>query len=139
MGLIRSKVNPSIRAVFDTLFTIPATTASGPASSASAPSASVAFSATHRQKNTAAVTPTAANMMAYLKANYGTPGIITIFSDFEKLVKVAIPEGQHPSTGLDKITAYYQGLAANGIEIPDFVHAMLIVAALPPSFDRLSA
>jgi hypothetical protein len=139
MGLIRSKVNPSIRAVFDTSFTIPAATATGPASSASAPSASVAFSAAHRQKNTAAVTPTAANMMAYLEANYGTPGIITIFSDFEKLVKVAIPEGQHPSTGLNKITAYYQGLAANGIEIPDFVHAMLIVAALPPSFDRLSA
>jgi hypothetical protein len=103
MGLIRSKVNPSIRAVFDTSFTIPATTASGPASSASAPSASVAFSAAHRQKNAAAVTPTAANMMAYLEANYGTPGIITIFSDFEKLVKVAIPEGQHPSTGLDTV------------------------------------
>jgi hypothetical protein len=62
-----------------------------------------------------------------------------IFSDFEKLVKVAIPEGQHPSTGLDRITAHYQGLMANGIEIPDFVHAMLIVAALPPSFDRLSS
>jgi hypothetical protein len=78
MGLIRSKVNPSIRAVFDTSFTIPATTATGTASSTSTSSASVAFSAAHRQKNTAAATPTAANMLAYLEATYGTPGIITM-------------------------------------------------------------
>jgi hypothetical protein len=138
MGLLRSKVNPSIQAVFDTSFTIlPSSTATG-ATSTSATSISVAGSATLKAKTSGSLSLTAANMWSYLESQYGTPGIVTIFNDFEKLVKFTIPEGQHPSAGLDRITALYQGLAANGIVIPDFVHAMLIIAALPPSFDHLS-
>lgn len=71
------------------------------------------------------------DMWALLEFEYGQVGLTGAFTEFKKALAVTIPNNANPSAAIDKIGQHFRRLHSLGVEVPEFIHGMLIVSKLP--------
>ena len=72
------------------------------------------------------------DMWALLEYEYGQLGLAGAFNVWRKALAVSIPANSNPSAAIDKISGYIRRLKELGIEIPTFIHGMIVISKLPP-------
>jgi hypothetical protein len=70
-----------------------------------------------------------------LKLEYGKPGITATYLEFKHAIETRIPDNADPTAALNKIETHIGRLAQASVIIPDYLHAMIILAKMPPSMD----
>jgi hypothetical protein len=76
--------------------------------------------------------------MAYIEQLYGQIGVVELFNLFTAMMRIQAPEGVDPCPTLERIHASHQRLAEHDSPLPNWFIAMVMVDALPPSFNALS-
>ncbi|KAI0087622.1 hypothetical protein BDY19DRAFT_874108, partial [Irpex rosettiformis] len=74
---------------------------------------------------------TGKRMWTHFEETYGAPGISQIYSEFKSALDVQIPPNANPLPALTKLAEHIERMAAAGVEIPPFIHAMLIISKAP--------
>ena len=69
-----------------------------------------------------------------LKIAYRTLGISAQFSDFMEAIHFQIAEGINPLKSISSMQSLFEQLVENGLDFGEKIKAMLILAALPPSW-----
>ena len=72
------------------------------------------------------------DMWALLEYEYGQLGLAGAFNVWRKALAVSVPTNSNPAAAIDKIGGYIRCLHELGIEIPTFIHGMIIISKLPP-------
>ena len=72
------------------------------------------------------------DMWALLEYEYGQLGLAGAFNVWRKALAVSVPTNSNPAAAIDKIGGYIRRLHELGIEIPTFIHGMIIISKLPP-------
>ena len=80
---------------------------------------------------------TAKEMWDYLKTEYGKPGLPVIYSHFKAALAVTIPNNAHPAPAINEMTARFDKLTAQSVNIDEFVRAMVLLTKLPQSMDYI--
>jgi hypothetical protein len=133
-GIIQMKISPAIRTKLNTQFLVRSSGTAGVAvtTSVSAVGQHIA-GATHQS-----TTPTSNHYWSYLHTTYGQPGIMAIHGHYRDMLAIRIAEGQNPVKGLDAIQAAYDKLVQHEAAPDDKTLAMIMIVALPKSFDALA-
>jgi hypothetical protein len=135
IALITLSVSPAIGSLFENNFKVKSTGAT----TATAYSISSCLSATTAAAGTAAATAltaaTPALMVQYLRAQYGNISLGTTFSVFKDAFSIRIPSTGSPTPAMNRLKALMNKLVTDGIEVPDFIHAMILINALPPVYN----
>jgi hypothetical protein len=133
-GIIQMKISPAIRTKLNTQFLLRSSGTAGVAvtTSVSAVGQHIA-GATHQS-----TTPTSNHYWLYLQTTYGQPGIMAIHGHYRDMLAIHIAEGQNPVKGLDAIQAAYDKLVQHEAAPDNKTLAMIMVVALPKSFDALA-
>jgi gag-polypeptide of LTR copia-type/Domain of unknown function (DUF4219) len=71
-----------------------------------------------------------------LQTAFATQGPAAIYNDCQKLVNHRIAANSHSSADMDLIWDLLERLKGNGVEILKLLRAILLLSALPSSFDR---
>src|ERR1700742_2254456 len=74
-----------------------------------------------------------------LKKAYGTPGAALLFSDFKKVISHKISGNKHPTLEIAEMSAIFERLDANQCAIPEFIKAMILLAAMPTKWDSIAS
>jgi hypothetical protein len=77
-------------------------------------------------------------MMAYLEQSYGQIGVVELFNLWTSMMRIRAPEGVDPRPTLERIHASHQRLAEHDSPLPNWFIGMVMIDALPPSFNALS-
>ena len=72
------------------------------------------------------------DMWALLEYEYGQLGLAGAFNVWRKALAVSVPTNSNPAAAIDKIGGYIRRLHELGIEIPTFIHGLIIISKLPP-------
>ncbi|KZV58917.1 hypothetical protein PENSPDRAFT_553885, partial [Peniophora sp. CONT] len=78
------------------------------------------------------------DMWALLEFEYGQVGLTGAFTEFKKALAITIPNNANPAAAIDKIGQHFRRLKALGVEVPEFIHGMLIVSKLPEYMNLVS-
>ena len=83
---------------------------------------------------------TAAQLWETLEANYGKPGMASIYLELKSAFNTPIPANSDPSLTLEKITSHFGKLAEAGsvVTISPHLQALIIMAKLPSTYDSLA-
>jgi hypothetical protein len=144
MGLILSCVSPTIAEALNHEFKVLTTKKITYASVTATPNANTESLSvvSGRALNTTAtikeVETSPALMMAYIEQLYGQIGVVELFNLFTAMMRIRAPEGVDPRPTLERIHASHQRLAEHDSPLPDWFIAMVMVDALPLSFNALS-
>ena len=77
-------------------------------------------------------------MWQSLETMFNVQGAAALFNDFQKVVNYCISRSKHPSAEIDALAKMLDRLHANNIELSDFIKAMLLLNALPPSLSQVT-
>ena len=83
---------------------------------------------------------TAAQFWETLEANYGQPGLASIYLELKMAFETPIPANSDPSLALEKITSHFGKLseAGSAVTVSSHLQALILMAKLPPTFDSLA-
>ena len=83
---------------------------------------------------------TAAQLWETLEANYGKPGMASIYLELKSAFDTPIPANSGPSLALEKITSHFGKLAEAGsvVTLSPHLQALIIMAKLPPTDNSLA-
>ena len=73
-----------------------------------------------------------------LNTMFNVQGAAALFNDFQKVVDYSISGSKHPGAEIDALAEMLDRLHANSIELSDFIKAMLLLNALPPSLSQVT-
>ena len=73
-----------------------------------------------------------------LKAELGKPGTAQVFVDFLAITRFKL-SGANPEPEFAKLATHIAALATNGVTLPDFVPAMMVLANVPVKWDHIAA
>ena len=73
-----------------------------------------------------------------LNTMFNIQGAAALFNDFQKVVNYRISGSKHPGAEIDALAEMLDRLHANSIELSDFIKAMLLLNALPPSLSQVT-
>ena len=82
---------------------------------------------------------TSAATWTNLRMHFGTVGVSRIYGDFKALVSFKISGTQNPSAEIERFSMHQQQLVAHGVNLPDRIIGMIILAALPAKWDHVAA
>ncbi|VDC01424.1 unnamed protein product [Peniophora sp. CBMAI 1063] len=71
------------------------------------------------------------NMWVYLKNEYGTSGTAGVYNVFLQFLYATIPSKGNPLQAVERIDQHVCRMAELGVEIPKFIHAMVLLSKLP--------
>ena len=79
-------------------------------------------------------------MWETLEANYGKPGMASIYLELKSAFNTPISANSDPSLALEKITSHFGKLAEAGstVMLSSHLQALIIMAKLPPTYDSLA-
>lgn len=72
------------------------------------------------------------DMWAQLLYQYGQPGTAGIYNVFQLFMNSSIPVRGNPLQSIEKIEQHVRRLKELGVEIPSFIHTMVLLTKLPP-------
>src|SRR5487761_747685 len=78
---------------------------------------------------------TANNIWARLQTFYQTVSPSQVFALFREVLNYRLDVSRNIQPQLDNLDSIYQHLATENVDIPDFLRAMMLLAALPPSWE----
>jgi hypothetical protein len=81
----------------------------------------------------AGTTLTSRAVWMHLKTIYDVVSAASVFSTFRKTRDWHLDITKPPLPQLDTLENHYQELTTNTVVIPDFIHAMTLLSAVPPS------
>jgi hypothetical protein len=81
---------------------------------------------------------TAGELWEKLANKYNQPDIMTVYIDFKTVMETTIPENTDPSLTIDKITTLFGKLHDNGVQVPNNVQAMILLAKMPRYMDSVA-
>jgi len=73
-----------------------------------------------------------------LKDIYGSPGILSIYTEFKQAIETKIPENSDPSLAVDKFAVHFRRLAENRVVIEDHLQGMMLLSKLPSSMEAIA-
>lgn len=74
----------------------------------------------------------------HLKETYGQPGAMGAYVEFQKLVAMRFVDGKDMREQIGKMDEQRIKLQAAGITLPQHVIALMMIVAMPPSFENLT-
>ena len=75
--------------------------------------------------------PCAFDMWSLLEFEYGKVGLMGAFTIWRQALATTIPGNASPMPAIDKINQYIHRLHDLGVEIPAFIHGMILISKLP--------
>src|SRR5487761_1599392 len=75
------------------------------------------------------------NVWARLQTFYHTVSPSQVFALFREVLNYRVDVSRNIQPQLDNLDSLYQRLATENVEIPNFLRAMMLLAALPPSWE----
>lgn len=81
---------------------------------------------------------TAKELWDALKKEYDTPGIARVYLEFKNAMDVQIPANSHPRSAMDKLDGHFEVLTANGVNVPGYLQAMILLAKIPSVYDTVA-
>jgi hypothetical protein len=135
VALISLCVSPAISALLDSNFKVKKTTNGIVETKSYSISATISSKkkSTRGTSTTEAATP--ALMLDYLWAQYGQTSLMDTFLMFKRVWGIKIPSSGNPAPSMNQIDACVNELATENVEIPAFIHAMILINALPPNYN----
>jgi hypothetical protein len=135
VALISLCVSPAISALLDSNFKVKKTTNGVVETKSYSISATISSKkkSTRGTSTTEAATP--ALMLNYLWAQYGQTSLMDTFLMFKRVWGIKIPSSGNPAPSMNQINACVNELATENVEIPAFIHAMILINALPPNYN----
>jgi hypothetical protein len=61
----------------------------------------------------------------------------TVFKDFKEAISIRIDATKHPLPQINRLQASVHRLSTNGVAIPEIIHVMILLSALPPKWEML--
>lgn len=132
-GFIRLTLPPHIVKTMMTEFKV--TCSSGTTSVTSHYSISAARPGFVARAGVTIKTPTAMDMIEWLQQNYAKKNVFQIFQVLLKMIWTCIPSQQNPLQTLDRLCSQWQELISDGVNLPDFLYAMVLIGACGPEYD----
>ncbi|VDC06046.1 unnamed protein product, partial [Peniophora sp. CBMAI 1063] len=71
------------------------------------------------------------DMWIYLKKTYGTSGTASVYNVFLQFLYATIPSKGNPLQAIERIDQHVRRMAELDVEIPQFIHAMVLLSKLP--------
>jgi hypothetical protein len=130
--LITLSVSPAIGSLFESNFKVT------PATSTTAVSYSISSrltSSTSTLSTTTINAATPALMIQYLRDQYGAVSLGTSFDIFKRAFAIRIPSSGSPVPAMNQLKALMNELVTDGVVVPDYIHAMILINALPPVYN----
>jgi hypothetical protein len=138
VALISLCVSPAISALLESNFKVKKTTNGV----VEIKSYSISTTISSKKKSTRGASTTEAAtpalMLEYLWAQYGQTSLMDTFLMFKRVWGIKIPLSGNPAPSMNQIDACVNELATENIEIPAFIHAMILINALPPNYNMVT-
>jgi hypothetical protein len=132
IALITLSVSPAIGSLFESNFKVT------PATSTTAVSYSISSRLTSSASTSSTTTINAATpalMIQYLRDQYGAVSLGTSFDIFKRAFAIRIPSSGSPVPAMNQLEALMNELVTDGVVVPDYIHAMILINALPPVYN----
>jgi hypothetical protein len=132
IALITLTVSPAIGSLFENNFKVKS------AASSTAVSYSISSWITlsaSTLSTTTINTTTLALMIQYLRNQYGTMSLKSSFKIFKRAFAIQIPSSGSPIPAMNQLEALMNKLVTDGVKVPDYIHTMILINALPPVYN----